>query len=91
MIKLRNDHRALKAGIAFIVSKVGQGKASICSDDLVIEYPSEGLSLGQKFISDGRGNLLTKLNLKDVVVEAPSIITYKRKEVKRNNVLNRIA
>lgn len=94
MLKLPQEYRnKVKQGEMFVISRVGQGKAWAGSSSQVIVLPaSEDTRLGDKLIYNGRGSLLKKLTLNDVVMEAPSqIITYKKQEVYRNNVLNRIA
>lgn len=94
MLKLPQEYRnKVKQGEQFVISRVGQGKAWAGSPNQVIELPGgDNVRLGDKLIYNGRGSLLKKLTLNDVVMEAPSqIITYKKQEVYRNNVLSRIA
>lgn len=93
MLKLPKEYQnKVKSGERFVVSRVGLGKAVAASNEQVIELPGGEVSLGDSLIYNGRGSLLKKLTLNDVVLEAPvTTITYKRKEVRKQNVPNSIA
>lgn len=71
----------VRPGETFHVTKVGNGIAFACGDKAVIEIPSVGIKLGERFFATGTHWLVKRLTLENSVSpdKATSIIYKGRK------------
>lgn len=65
----------VKAGETFHVVKMGHGKASLGGQKVVIEVPSIGLKLGDRFFATGTNRLVRRLTLSNMVAAADKSTT----------------
>lgn len=53
----------VKAGEELVISKMGNGEASLYGKEVVIIVPSAGLKLGDRFFATGTNKIIRSLNL----------------------------
>lgn len=73
----------VKAGETFHVVKMGLGKASLGGQKVVIEVPSNGLKLGDRFFATGTNRLVRRLTLGNMVAvpDKNTTIQYKGRPI----------
>lgn len=73
----------VKAGETFHVCKMGHGKASLGGQKVVIEVPSQGLKLGQRFFATGTNRLVRRMTLSNMVAapDKGTTIQYKGRPI----------
>lgn len=83
----------IKKDERFFITKMGHGKASLCGSKVVLEVPSDGLRLGQRFIATGTNRLIPEdvarllatlpkepVTKKVVTVSKPSKRTFRKRK-----------
>lgn len=69
----------VKAGEELVVAAVGHGVAKLCGQKVVMDIPSEGVKLGQRFFATASNTIVKKLDIKNMMPEAKAtVLTVKK-------------
>lgn len=83
MFKIPDEMSAnVRAGETLVITKIGNGKASICGEKVVIEVPSKDRKLGERFFATGDRWLVKRPTLSNMISTSKETqIVFKGKRV----------
>lgn len=72
----------VRAGETLYITKIGNGKASICGEKVVIEVDSKDRFLGERFFGTGNGYLVKRLTLANSITTCKeTTLVYKGRRI----------